>query len=143
MLIIERDRIIGHLTTSPPLASFRKCSFSSPKGRQPGVLRSLRTPGREGLGKDCNFSFFGKGEWRSSLVAQWVGDPVLSLQGLGSLLWLRNLHMPWAQLKEKRKKEKKTGAERIKNTSYEPGMDKMPAYLSICLSVCLSIHPSI
>jgi len=38
---------------------------------------------------------------RSSLVAQWVKDPVLSLLWLGSRLWYRsepwskNFHMPW------------------------------------------------
>ena len=43
----------------------------------------------------------------SSLVAQWVKDPALSLQWLCSLLWRRfspwprNFHMPWAWLKKK------------------------------------------
>ena len=41
-------------------------------------------------------------------MAQWVKDPVLSLRGLGSLLWVgfdpwpSNLHMPHAWPKKKR-----------------------------------------
>ena len=47
---------------------------------------------------------------RSSLVVQWVKEPVLSLQQLGSLLrcrfssWPRNLYMLWVQPKKKKKK---------------------------------------
>ena len=43
-----------------------------------------------------------------SLVTQWVKDPALSLQRLGSLLWCGldpwpgNFHMPWAQPKYKK-----------------------------------------
>ena len=49
-------------------------------------------------------------EWKvwSSLVVQWVKDPALSLQRLGSLLWcgfspcLRNFHMLNAGQKNKK-----------------------------------------
>ena len=43
-------------------------------------------------------------------MAQWVNDPALSLQRLGSLLWHRfdpwprNFHMPWAWPERKKKK---------------------------------------
>ena len=46
--------------------------------------------------------------FKSSLVIQWVKDPALSVQQLGSLLWLgfnpwpRNLHMPWVWPVKKR-----------------------------------------
>ena len=54
-----------------------------------------------------------KRQFRSSPVAQWVKDPVLSLQELGSLQWHgfspwhRNFHMPQVQQKKKRKERKK------------------------------------
>ena len=74
-------------------------------------------------------------------MAQWVKDPVLPLQQLGSLLWLgldpqpRNFHMLWSRPKKKRKKRKifirvclvtevmcincrKGKSERTKNKSY-------------------------
>ena len=50
---------------------------------------------------------------RTSLVAQWIKDLILSLQWLGLLLWLmfecqtRNFHMSWTQPKKKKKKKKK------------------------------------
>ena len=45
-------------------------------------------------------------------MVQWVKDPALSLQGLGSLLWCMfdpwpgKFHMPW-EYKKKKKKEMK------------------------------------
>ena len=51
----------------------------------------------------------------SSLVAQWVKDPVLSLQWLGGLLWLRfnpcprNFHMPQTQPRQRKKKSTERG----------------------------------
>ena len=50
-----------------------------------------------------------KNKSRSSLVAQWVKDPVKSLVWLGLLLWLRfnpwsgNFHLPQAGKKKKKK----------------------------------------
>ena len=47
------------------------------------------------------------------LVAQWIKDPMLSLQCLGLLLWHGfslwpgNFHMLWAQPKKKQQKQKK------------------------------------
>ena len=46
-------------------------------------------------------------------MAQWVKDPSLPLQQLGSLLWLkidpwpRNIHILWVRQKKKKKKKKK------------------------------------
>ena len=74
-----------------------------------------------------------KNMWnRSSLVAQWVKDPALSLQWLWLLLWHgfdpwpRNFHMPWAQPK--------------KNLNYKD-FKKDVVYIYICIYVlCTCIN---
>ena len=60
---------------------------------------------------DCSYvTVFNIQKW-SSLVTQWVGDLVSSLQWLGSLLehgfdpWSRNFHMLWAWPKKKRQQK--------------------------------------
>ena len=73
-------RVVG---VTDPLG-FAACA---PNGRRCYILR--------GVGKTEN-----RISW-SSLVVQWVEDPALSLQWLGTLLWCRfdpwswKFHMPW------------------------------------------------
>ena len=58
-------------------------------------------------------TLFVKMKWRESRVVQWVRDPVLSLQWLGSLLWHGldpwpgNFCVLWARTKKKKKKKMK------------------------------------
>ena len=59
------------------------------------------------LNTRVEFGSVKRGKNRSSLVVQWVKDPALSLQQLGSLLCLGfdpgpgNFHMLWARPKKK------------------------------------------
>ena len=68
-----------------------------------------RLPISSGICKGLSWIYFQKCNLRSSLVVQWVKDPTLSLQWLGSLLWQhvfspwpRNFHMSQAWLKRKK-----------------------------------------
>ena len=67
-----------------------------------------RKEGKENIGEGEEDLVITQKEGRSSLVAQWVKDPVLSLQWLRSLLWRGfnpwpgNFHMLRVQPRKKR-----------------------------------------
>ena len=67
----------------------------------------------------------------SSLVAQWVEDPVLSLLWCGFDPWLRNFHMPWMQPKKNKKKNKNKKNKKKKKKKKKKEKKRKLRYLGV------------
>ena len=84
-------------------------------------------------------------------MVQWIKDPVLSGQWLGSLLgcgfnpWPRNFYVFWVRPKNKTNKHKKKNiAIRIRGLYYSPTLSlSNPVNEGRTLSLCISVFSSI